>query len=203
LRFVRRRADVHARGGRLVERRDLARFEEAEQLRLEVEAELADLIEEQRAVAGASDDAEIIVIRPGECAAAMAEQLALEEMRWYGRAVEWHERFGCAVGAIVNRPGEDLLARTALAGNQHGDVRADDALCERHRFAHVAGHDRISLVEREFLSRPQRLAAVPLGAARVEFVETFNERTDGVQRRNRFDVVPSDEGHFIFWSSDT
>ena len=38
--------------------RDLARFEEAEQLRLEVEAELADFVEEQRAVAGGADQAE-------------------------------------------------------------------------------------------------------------------------------------------------
>ena len=37
---------------RFAERRDLARFEEAEELRLEVESELADFVEEERAVAG-------------------------------------------------------------------------------------------------------------------------------------------------------
>ena len=102
----------------------------------------------------------------------------------------------------MNRPRQNLLACPALAGHQHRDIRAGDALCERHRFVHVAGHDRISLVEREFVGRPQRLAAVTLGAARVEFVQTFDERTDGVRVAIDSTSFRPTRDTSIFWSSD-
>ena len=44
-------ADVDAMGPGLAERMDLARLEEAQQLGLHVEADVADLVEEQRAAA--------------------------------------------------------------------------------------------------------------------------------------------------------
>jgi len=48
-------ADVDGQRAGLAERRDFARLEEAEQLRLQVEAELADFVEEQGAFAGGAD----------------------------------------------------------------------------------------------------------------------------------------------------
>ena len=44
-------------GLRLAERVDLLLLEEAEQLGLEVEADVADLVEEERAAGGGADDA--------------------------------------------------------------------------------------------------------------------------------------------------
>ena len=45
-------ADVDGQGSGLAEGRDFARFEEAEELGLEVESEFADFVEEEGAVAG-------------------------------------------------------------------------------------------------------------------------------------------------------
>ena len=50
-------ADVHLDRLRLAEAVDLARLEEAEQFRLEVGADLGDLVEEERAAGGGADDA--------------------------------------------------------------------------------------------------------------------------------------------------
>ena len=50
-------ADVDLDRLRLAERVDLVRFEEAQQLRLHVEPDIGDLVEEQRAAGGGADDA--------------------------------------------------------------------------------------------------------------------------------------------------
>ena len=50
-------ADVDVDRPRLAERVDLARLEEAQQLGLHVERDLADLVEEERAAGGGADDA--------------------------------------------------------------------------------------------------------------------------------------------------
>ena len=73
-------ADVDGEGRRLAERTDFAGLEEAEQLWLQVEAELADFVEKERAVAGAADDAGVVAVGAGERAAAVAEQLAFEQV---------------------------------------------------------------------------------------------------------------------------
>ena len=78
-------------GAGLAERRDLAGFEEAEQLGLEVEAELADFVEEQGAVAGGADQAGVVAVGAGEGAAAVAEELAFEQVARDGGAVERDE----------------------------------------------------------------------------------------------------------------
>ncbi len=65
----------------LAEGRDFAGFEKAEELGLQVEAEVADLVEEQGAVAGGADDAEVVAIGAGEGAAAVAKELAFDADR--------------------------------------------------------------------------------------------------------------------------
>ena len=64
-------ADVDVDGVRFAERVDLARLEKAQQLGLQVESELADLVEKQRAVACGADQARLVALRAGEGAAAM------------------------------------------------------------------------------------------------------------------------------------
>src|SRR5207247_4192724 len=74
-------ADVDGEGGGLAERGDLARLEEAEQLRLQVEAQLADLVEEEGAVAGAADEAGVVAGCAGERAVAVAADVAFGQVR--------------------------------------------------------------------------------------------------------------------------
>src|SRR5207247_10460414 len=64
----------------------------------------------------------------GEAPARMAEELALEEPLRYGRAVDRDERPGAPPAPAVERARDQLLARTALAGNEHRRIGGDDAL---------------------------------------------------------------------------
>ena len=61
------------------ERRDLAVLEGAQELRLEREGDLRDLVEKERAAFGGPEDAVVVGHRAREGAAAVAEELAVEE----------------------------------------------------------------------------------------------------------------------------
>ena len=84
-------ADVDGQGRGLAERGDFTGLEEAEELGLEVEAELADLVEEEGAFAGGADEAGLVAVGAGEGAAAVAEELTLEQVARDGAAVEGDE----------------------------------------------------------------------------------------------------------------
>ena len=106
---------------------DLAGLEEAEQLGLEVGADLGDLVEEQRAAVVGADDAGEVVDGAGEGAAAVAEQVAVERLARDGGADEGGERLLGAVGVVMDLAREDFLAGTGLAGDQHRQVGRRDA----------------------------------------------------------------------------
>ena len=59
---------------------DLALLDRAQQLGLQVEAQVADLVEEQRAAGGQLELAELLLVRAGERAALVAEQRALDQL---------------------------------------------------------------------------------------------------------------------------
>jgi hypothetical protein len=69
---------------------------------LHIERHVADLVEEQRAAAGATDDAGEMLGRSGERAPAMPEQLRIEHVLRSRRAVEGDEKPLCTVGIPVN-----------------------------------------------------------------------------------------------------
>src|SRR6185503_4274614 len=71
---------------------DFLALEHAQQLRLHVERQLADLVEEHRAAVRALERARVRAGRAGERAALVAEQLALDQVRWDRAAVEDDER---------------------------------------------------------------------------------------------------------------
>src|SRR5262249_4709068 len=119
-------ADVDGDRAGLAERRDFAGLEKAEQLGLEVESELADLVEEEGPFARGADQAGVIAVGAAEGGAAVAEEVAFKQVAGHGGAVEGDERLLGAVGEVVNRAREDLLARAALAGNR--SVAADGDL---------------------------------------------------------------------------
>src|SRR4029453_14460586 len=83
--------DVDVEGAGLAERIDLAGLEEPQQLRLQVESQLADFVEEQRAVFRGADQARVVALGAGERTTSVAEQLAFEELARDCRAVERHE----------------------------------------------------------------------------------------------------------------
>ena len=164
-----RTSTVRAAG--LAERGDLAGLEKAEQLRLEVEPELADFVEEEGAFPGGADEAEVVAVGAGEGAAAVAEELAFEQVAGDGGAVEGDEGLLRAVREFVDGAGEDLLAGAALAGDQDVDVGLGDLASVVHQLAHVAGDEKPITTDWHVVERPQRHPILPVCACAIEIVK--------------------------------
>ena len=127
---VGRRDDAHVDGARRVvaDAFVLPLLEYAEQLGLEVEREVADLVEEDRALLGEPEASGAIAHRPGERAADVAEELALEHLARDGAAVDLDERAPRAPAPFVDLPREELLPGPRLAQDQHRRVGRGDEL---------------------------------------------------------------------------
>src|SRR5206468_9847000 len=106
---------------------ELLLLQDAQQLRLELERDLADLVEEQRAAVGHLEAADLLGDGAGEGAPLVPEELALEQTRRNGGAVELHERAVAAVASVVDAPREQLLPRARFAEKQYRRIgRRDD-----------------------------------------------------------------------------
>src|SRR5437660_4848564 len=112
-------AHVDLDGLRTADPLELLLLQDAQQLRLELERDLADLVEEQRAAVGHLEAADLLGDGAGEGAPLVPEELALEEAPRNGGAVELHERAVAAVASVVDGPREQLLARARLAEKQY------------------------------------------------------------------------------------
>ena len=99
---------------------DLALLDGAQQLGLEVELQVADLVEEQRAAVGQLELADLLAHRAGERALLVAEQRALDQLAGDGGDVHRDERPVGRLGVAVDHPRHQLLAGAALAADQHG-----------------------------------------------------------------------------------
>ena len=113
-------------------------LQDAQQARLHLVRHLADLVEQDGAAVGLAEEALAIAVGAGERAAHVAEELALEEVRRDGAAVDAEERPLRARARRCGRPRDDLLAGAALAGDEHRDVGVLHAVDERVDAAHRA-----------------------------------------------------------------
>ena len=116
-----------------------ARLEEAQQLGLHVQANLADFVEEEGAARRAANHARERLVRAGEGAALVAEQLAIEQVAGHGGAVERDEPRRAALRALMHGAGEQLLAGAGLAGDEHGDVAGRHSPRHAHQIEHRLG----------------------------------------------------------------
>jgi hypothetical protein len=105
-------------------------------------------------------------VAPGEGTAGVTEELGLEEGLGDRPAVDRDERTEAAGGLVVDEPGDPLLARTALAGDEYRGVDLGHPSRQVHHLLHgpapgddaqgrdvVAGHPH---------QRPPALAELPL-----------------------------------------
>src|SRR5258706_9425195 len=95
--------------------RELAALEHAQQLRLEVERQLADLVEQQRAAVRRFECADARAIRTGERTLLVTEELALHQLRRNRRAVDDDKRSVLASTLAMDRFGSGVLAAAGLA----------------------------------------------------------------------------------------
>src|SRR5215468_2413213 len=113
--------DAHVDAERLLAAHPLEGLllQHAKDLGLCLEAHVRDLVEEQRTAIGQLELAAPSCHRAGEGAALVAEELGLDQLLGDGGAVHLHERAIGARGAGVYGPGHQLLARPAVAVDQH------------------------------------------------------------------------------------
>ena len=111
-------AHVHLDGAGAAEPLDLALLERAQQLGLEVDAQAADLVEEERAAVGQLELAELARVGAGEGALLVAEQLGLEQGVGDRGQVDRHERLGAPRALVVDGARHQLLAGAALRGDR-------------------------------------------------------------------------------------
>ena len=107
---------------------DLAFLNRPQQLGLQVEAQVADLVEEQRASGRELELAELLLVRAGERAALVAEQRALDQFVRDGGEIDGDERRLAAARLAVHQPREQLLAGAALAEDQDRRRQPGDLL---------------------------------------------------------------------------
>jgi hypothetical protein len=118
----RHNADVDALRMRFTNGMDFARFEETQQLRLDIERALADFIEKQRAARRRADDSLEVLRRSGERTATMSEQLRIQHVTRRCTAVEREEGFRGARRIVMNETSKDFLAGTGFASDQYRNV---------------------------------------------------------------------------------
>src|SRR6056297_2290190 len=95
-----------------------------EELRLQVIGELRDLVQKKCSVTSRLEASDSCALRIGESAGLGAEQLRLDQRVGNGRAVDGDERFRRAWAVVVDGVGDQFLADTALADDQHREVIA-------------------------------------------------------------------------------
>ena len=177
---------------------DHALLQEAQELRLQRDRKIADFVEEQRTAVGGLDLAQRLLGGPGERPLLVAEELALEQGVRNRRAVDRDEALFPARREIVQRPGEELLARPRFtedqdrcgrrrdlldraADAQHRRITGDDAR-HRRRFLHCLQPLvlRLQVVDAECpVDRPgQELGLERLGA---EIMRAETDRLQGVR----------------------
>ena len=135
---------------------DLPLLDGPQQLGLQVEPQVADLVEEQRAAGRQLEFSQLLLVGPRERAALVPEQRALDELVRNRRQVDRDERRVAAPRLAVQQPREQLLAGPALAEDQHRRRQLRDLL---HEIDDVA--DRAARADQE-------LALALLGDLRAE-----------------------------------
>src|SRR5262249_21375128 len=111
-----------------------SRLEHAEQFDLQLHRHLGDLVQEDRAAVGALEESLVLPICAREAATLVAEELALDELRSDGAAIERQERRLTATAQLVDRRRREPLARAVLAHQQRR------SRCRRHAAQLIVEH---------------------------------------------------------------
>ena len=133
------------------------RLEDGEQLGLQVDRHETDLVEEQGAPVGDLDQALAAGAGVGEGAGLVTEELCRHQVGGDVRAVEGDEGPVADIAVEMDRPGDHLLARAALAADEDGGAAGGDAPHHAEDLLHgraAADHALQLLDRRGILLRP-------------------------------------------------
>src|SRR5262249_6790199 len=101
---------------------DVPFLEHAKQLGLQLERQLADLVEEDRAAVCQLEASSLRDVRAGEGASFAAEQLALDQRRRQRAAVDHDKPPVTPRAAVMDGSGDEFLAGAGFAKQQNADV---------------------------------------------------------------------------------
>src|SRR5271154_6525081 len=110
--------------------------EHAQQLDLSLKLEFSDFIEKERALVGEFEQAGLGRIRAGEGALFVTEQLALDQVLGQRSTVDVDPGPAAPIRSLVNRVGDEFLAGSGFAGDQHAFGMAGDAVYHAHEAVH-------------------------------------------------------------------
>jgi hypothetical protein len=113
-------ANVHALRAVAAEALEFLLLENAEELGLELERNVADFVEENGAAIGEFEAADFLVDGTGEGAAFVAEKLGFEQAGGNGGAIDFDEGAFTARAEIVDGAGDELLAGAGFAEDENG-----------------------------------------------------------------------------------
>ena len=117
---------IDPRGARFSDLDELPAFEHPQQFGLQFGRHLPDLIEEQRAFVGLFEESFLVFGGSRKTACTVAEQLAFEQLLRKGRTVDRDKSLPGPRTGVMNGLGEDLLAGSRFAREQHRGVRGGD-----------------------------------------------------------------------------
>src|SRR6187551_704458 len=102
--------EIHVHETVAANRAVLTFLQHAEQLGLKIRRHFADLVEEERSTFGHLEQADFVGVGAGERALLVAKELAFDQLFRDRRAVDLDERSLDAVGVVMNRVCDQLLA---------------------------------------------------------------------------------------------
>ena len=111
-------------------------LQEAQQIGLNIDVEVADLVEKQRAAVGRFDEAMLARGRAGEGALFVTEELGGDQIGRQRRAIDGNEWPRAPQRMIVDRLCRQFLARAAFAGDQDRRLGTRHATDHRENPAH-------------------------------------------------------------------
>ncbi len=136
-------------------------LQDAQQLRLQVRRQLADLVQEDAAAVRHLELPLLLRHGAGERPALVPEQLAFEERLGERRAVDRHERAAGARAVLVDGPRHELLPGAALARQEDRRVGLRHARNERQDGDHGGALPHHAVLQDGVLDEPPVLALQP------------------------------------------
>ena len=172
------KADVHGDGLAAADPHDAAVLDRTQQFRLQVQGDVANLIEEERPTIGLFKLAGVVSVGIREGSFHVAEEFAFEERFRDGAGIDSHHRPVAPEAQGVDFPGQYVLAGAIFAGDEYRGVRGcglSDRLPDGghrlggapvHRFLDCARNDKRVARNGNRVSRdapPHRLAGLVAG----------------------------------------
>src|SRR6202044_995947 len=99
---------------------ELAVLQDAQELHLNGGGDVADFVKEQRAIIGHFEFSRFAGRGSGERALLVPEKLAFEQSFGNGSAIDLDEGTLGALGMLVDRARDEILANPAFAADEHG-----------------------------------------------------------------------------------